>query len=242
MSGYPAALPLPQSTPRSRGSRTTESRRRTPSSLFLDVVYEFGYRLDAGNQQMIPRAGAGDVEQVALGVIDLLQISVVTDRLDALLQGNDFVVAGHYDHGAELKTFGKVHGANRDVGAGGFDMLIENLECYACFPYGRPRTIQLCRGSDKHTEFVWKYPVFSTRCDPFADSLGLLAFILERANRWQRTIEHGDRIAPIFVVAINDQTLEVERNPRPPRLAFLTPEKLEALAVPASPQSVRCAN
>jgi hypothetical protein len=46
-----------------------------PSSRFLGVVHEFGYRLDAGNQQMIARAGAGDVEQVALSIIDFLQIN-----------------------------------------------------------------------------------------------------------------------------------------------------------------------
>ncbi len=34
---------------------------------------------------MIPGAGAGDVEQVALGVVNFLQIGVVADRLDARL-------------------------------------------------------------------------------------------------------------------------------------------------------------
>src|SRR5260370_14891684 len=80
-----------------------------------DVVEEFGYRVDAGNQQMIPGPGTGDIEQLALSVIHFLQISVVADGLDALLQGNDLVVAGHYDHGAELATLGNVHAANRHV-------------------------------------------------------------------------------------------------------------------------------
>src|ERR1019366_7004905 len=53
-----------------------------------DVVHEFGYWLDDGNQQMIPRAGAGDVEQVAFGVVHFLQVGIVAYRLDALLQGN----------------------------------------------------------------------------------------------------------------------------------------------------------
>ena len=75
---------------------------------------------DARHQQMIPRAGAGDVEQVALGVVDFLQIGVVADRLDALLQGDDLVVAGHHGHGAELQPLGQVHGADRDVAAGRF--------------------------------------------------------------------------------------------------------------------------
>jgi len=40
---------------------------------------------------MITRTFAGDVEQVALGVIDFLQIGVVTDRFDAFLQGDDLI-------------------------------------------------------------------------------------------------------------------------------------------------------
>ena len=77
---------------------------------------------------MIPSAGAGDVEQVALCVIYLLQIGVVADCFDAFLRRNDLVVAGHYDHGAELEAFGKVHGADRDMTAGRLDVLIEDLE------------------------------------------------------------------------------------------------------------------
>ena len=42
---------------------------------------------------MIARSGAGDVEQVALGVVDLLQVSIVSYRFDPLLQGNDLIIA-----------------------------------------------------------------------------------------------------------------------------------------------------
>ena len=54
--------------------------------LSVEIIEKLRRRLDARDQQMIARAGAGDVEQVALGVVDLLQIGVVADRLDALLQ------------------------------------------------------------------------------------------------------------------------------------------------------------
>jgi hypothetical protein len=77
---------------------------------------------------MVARTRAGDVEEVALGVIDLLQVGIVSDRFDALLQGDDLVVAGHYRHGAELQSLGQVHGADRDMTAGCFDVLIQNLE------------------------------------------------------------------------------------------------------------------
>ena len=56
----------------------------------------------AGHQQVISRTGAGDIYQLPLGIVDLLQVGVVADCLDTLLQGNDLVVAGHHGHGAEL--------------------------------------------------------------------------------------------------------------------------------------------
>ena len=61
---------------------------------------------------MVPCARAGNVNQVTLGVVDLLQIGIVADRLNTLLQGNDLVVAGHHGHGPELKTLGEMHGAD----------------------------------------------------------------------------------------------------------------------------------
>lgn len=68
---------------------------------------------------------------MALGVIDFLQVGIVADRLDSFLQGNDFIVTGHDSHGAKLQTFGKMHGANRDVAARGLDVCVENLEWYS---------------------------------------------------------------------------------------------------------------
>jgi hypothetical protein len=108
-----------------------------------EVVQKFGYRVDSGNQQMIPSAGAGNVEQMPLCLVDFLQIGVIADRLDARLQGNYFVVAGHHDHGPKLQTLGEVHGTDRDVPVGGFDVFIENLESNTRFLDGSARTIKL---------------------------------------------------------------------------------------------------
>ena len=77
---------------------------------------------------MVSCSCAGDVEQVALGVIDLLQIRVVTHGLDPLLQGNDLIVTGHHHHRSKFQSFGQMHGADRDVAAGGLNVLIENFE------------------------------------------------------------------------------------------------------------------
>lgn len=50
-----------------------------------EIVQKFRRGLDAGHQQVIPRACAGHVEQVALGVVDFLQVRVVADRFDPFL-------------------------------------------------------------------------------------------------------------------------------------------------------------
>lgn len=38
---------------------------------------KFGCRIDAGNQQMVAGSGGGDIEQVALGIVDLFEIRLV---------------------------------------------------------------------------------------------------------------------------------------------------------------------
>ncbi len=62
---------------------------------------------------MIAGACARDVEQVALGLVDVFEIRVVGDGLEARLEREDLVVAG--GHGTELEAFGQVHRADRDA-------------------------------------------------------------------------------------------------------------------------------
>jgi hypothetical protein len=75
------------------------------------IIEKLRYGTDPSDQQMIAGASARDVEQVPLGVIYLLQISVVTYRFDTFLQGYYFVVAGHHGHSS--------HGAFKCVGIAG---------------------------------------------------------------------------------------------------------------------------
>lgn len=77
-----------------------------------EVGEEFGSGLDAGNKQPVAGAGTGDVEQVALGVVNLVEFGFVGDGFDALLQGQNIVIAGHDGDGLVLKPFSKVHGAD----------------------------------------------------------------------------------------------------------------------------------
>lgn len=40
--------------------------------------------------------GAGDIEQVSLGVVDFLQVAIVSSRLDSCLRRDSFIVTRHY--------------------------------------------------------------------------------------------------------------------------------------------------
>src|SRR5690348_8035916 len=93
-------------------SRPASPLRGTTLFALSKIIQKFRHWLDSADQQVIPSACAGNVEQVPLGIVHLLQISIVTNRLDTLLQWDDLVVAGHHDHGAELQTFGEVHRAD----------------------------------------------------------------------------------------------------------------------------------
>ena len=53
---------------------------------------------------MVSSAGARHVEQVPLRLVDVLEIRFVGHGLDALLERDDLVVAGHHRDGAKLEA------------------------------------------------------------------------------------------------------------------------------------------
>ena len=89
---------------------------------------------------MVSGSGAGDIEELAFGVVNFLQVRVVSNGFDPLLKRDHLVVAGHDHHGAEFEALRQVHGADGDLPTDRFDMLIENLE-------GEPRLLYCCAGS-----------------------------------------------------------------------------------------------
>jgi len=57
---------------------------------------------------VIPRSGTSDIEQMPLGVVDLLQVRVVRDRFDALLKRQNAVIAGHHHDGPKHEALRQV--------------------------------------------------------------------------------------------------------------------------------------
>jgi hypothetical protein len=76
------------------------------------VREEFRCRLNARNKQPVARKGAGDVEQFALGIVNLIEFSFVGDGFNAPLQGQAIVIARHDGDGFLFEALGKMHGAD----------------------------------------------------------------------------------------------------------------------------------
>jgi len=57
---------------------------------------------------MVTASRTRNVKQVALRVVDLLEVRFVGDGLDALLKGDDLVVTCHHGDRAELQPFGQM--------------------------------------------------------------------------------------------------------------------------------------
>ena len=85
------------------------------SVLGEQVVEELGGRFGAGHEETVTGARAGDVEQVALGGVDLVEFGLIADSFDSCLRRQHLVIAGGDDHGAKLEAFREVHRADSDV-------------------------------------------------------------------------------------------------------------------------------
>jgi hypothetical protein len=84
-----------------RRPRRVNSRRMSHlSSAILprrQIIKKFGRGFDACHQQMVPRTRAGNIEKMSLGIVDILQIGVVTDGFDALLQRRSRIGTGRWE-------------------------------------------------------------------------------------------------------------------------------------------------
>ena len=66
------------------------------------IIKKLGCRLNASYQKAVSCARTRNVKQVALCVVDFLQIRLVCNGFDAFLQWNNFIISGHYCHSTKL--------------------------------------------------------------------------------------------------------------------------------------------
>ena len=167
------------------------------------VIQELRNWLNTGDQQVIAGARAGDVKQMALGVVDLLQVGVVSDGLDACLAWDNLIVASHDDDRSELQALGIVHRTDGDGAV--FDLhLVAELNRSGSSNFQRsPCPLEFGLGADKDTDLVWLAPFAQPLRDPRPDSIRLLAWILALLNQRRRPVEHRNGSAPPFGIAID---------------------------------------
>ena len=170
---------------------------------FQKVVQEFRDRIDAGYQQMVTGACAGDVKQMPLGIVDFLKVGIVGYALDPFLKGNDFIVASHHDDGSEFQALGEVHRADGDGAVFDLNLVAEfNGSCSGDFQRG-PCPFEFGVGAHKDADLVWLASFAQPLCDPSSDCFGFLAGILAHRHQWRRAVEHRNRSTPPFGIAID---------------------------------------
>lgn len=68
---------------------------------------------NAGDRLVVAGARTGGVQKLSLGVVDIFEVRIVGDGLDARLLRQDFIVARHDGDGAQVEALREVHGADR---------------------------------------------------------------------------------------------------------------------------------
>ena len=77
---------------------------------------------------MVAGTGAGDVKQMALGVVNVLKVGLIGDGLNPFLEWDDFIVASHYCDCPKFQTFGQVHGTDGQPSNRRRDVFIEDIK------------------------------------------------------------------------------------------------------------------
>lgn len=118
------------------------------------IVQELRGRFDPGNPQPIPRASAGDVQQMAFGVVDLFQVCIIRYGFDAFLQRDHFIVASHHGYPTKFQTLCKVHRADGNVTGRRLCAVVQHLERQARRGKRTAGTVVFRWGAHENAQFV----------------------------------------------------------------------------------------
>ena len=138
---------------------------------------------------------------MALGIVDLLQISVVAHFLDSGLKGDDLVIARHHDHRAKFEPLGEVRGADREIAATGLRPVIEHFERHPRSRYRRTRPLQLCRRPHEDAKLVREGAVPQAFGDPSAMLFLWILVIVMRTPSGQSNYPKGRAPKPSFHIS-----------------------------------------
>lgn len=149
--------------------------------------------LHSGHHQALPGAGAGDVEQMALGRVDFLQSPLVVRLQEPRIGRYDARVAAHDGDRAELQALGEMHGREGD-GARGGRVARERLSRASGQPDGLRRAAEFALRSGQNADLFRREPGVERIPDPAGDGGGLLPRRSEHVDRRHRPFK--DRLDP----------------------------------------------
>ena len=132
---------------------------------------------------MISGAGARDVEQVALAVLDFFEIGIVGYILNAHLRRDDLLAARHDGDRTNFDPFRKMYRADQELAWRDLDPIAEFDRRDPGLFDGIPRPAKLAGRAAEHADFVPLKSVFDPALDPFPDRLGLLLRVIESLHR-----------------------------------------------------------
>jgi hypothetical protein len=152
---------------------------------------------------MIAGASAGDVEQMALAVVDLFEVSIVGDILDALLQWDDLVVARDHRDRAKLQPLRQMHGSDRELARRDLDLVADFDRRNTGLFDGVPRPAKLAGRADEDADLVRLHSLFDPAGDPCANRLRLLFRVIEGFDCRGWPVEHRNGAAPVLCVPVH---------------------------------------
>ena len=162
-------------------------------------------------KQVVAHAGAGDVEEVALGVVDVLEVGGVGDGLDAGLERDDLVVAGGDDDGAELEALGEVHRADGGVAGLAFGTAVELAGGEAGGLHRSSGALQLGLRPHEDADLLRRHALTDPRLHPLRDGHRLLLDRVEDGDGRLGAVEGGDGAAAHVRVAVHVAHLRREQ-------------------------------
>ena len=172
------------------GEATSSDDSRGEPYSHSKVVQELRRRFDASHEEVVSGTGAGDVEEMPFSVVDILQVRVISDRLDPLLKRNDLIVAGHDSDGAKLQSLRQVHGADRDAPSSRLNMVVQDSELKSSALDGSSCPVDLVGRPNEDADLVRLQAPLSQIGYPIGNSLGF--FLNGLGNRYGRlgAVEH----------------------------------------------------
>src|SRR5437588_10097207 len=82
------------------------------------ILDELGCGSHPADQEAVARACACNVQGLALGLINIVELHLVGDLLHPGLEREDLVIAGHDGDGLEFESLGEMHGADGNTAGG----------------------------------------------------------------------------------------------------------------------------